>query len=1094
MVGARLNFGQGTVYGGHLAEERRLVTVLFADVTDSTTLGESLDPEDLRALLARFFAISREVIEAHGGLVEKFIGDAVMAVFGLPVAHGDDARRAASAALELRDRVQADARLGDRLPIRLGVATGEVVASRDATDGGDFLVTGDAVNTAARLQQAAESGSILVAERTARSADGFEFGPALNLELRGKAAAVRAQTLLREAPPERRRVPIVGRDADLAQLDLTARRALGDRRPHLVSIIAPAGTGKTRLLEECLDRLGDQHPDARVAISQCLPYGQRLTYWPLRAVLGRLADVDEDAPPSQLRRAVSKWLEDLGAENPARLAELLAATVGAGESESVDPTALQGAWRTAIELAAARHPLVLVFEDLHWSSDSLLDLVEHIVQPHGDLPLLMMVLTRPELLERRPGWGGGRRNHLSIALEPLDDDAVGALVRNLLESASPDLIDSVVKRAEGNPFFAGEIVRAVADRVGPAGMAAADVERALATLPDNVQATVLARLDQLPTEARRVLQVGAVFGRAFRPAGVIALDPTLEGRVDDVVETLLDRDLVRPSGADGYVFRHILIREVAYQTLPRTQRAQLHASAGRWLADRAEGREEVLAELIAYHFQEAVTLSETLGDAAPADLRDLAELWLVRAADAANAAGATLEAERHLRAAVPLTPPERLPELWLRIADNAPHGGVGVQAFNAAIETGKQQNRPPAWRLEALGRSLMWQTRFNGSVPDAHRVDLDGLNAMRDEARALMRVTDNERGHAQFLISEAFVPFWRRANGLTNDEVDLAAAERSGDEGLALAEHVGDPTMISAALDGVGSNAQERGDWVLARDTNRRRVEMSDRLTLREVVDAQAMVTMSSTILADFDEADRESAAALAALRPGQVPMWALHICSWRTYGLAISGDWDAALATGERARQLWIEIGRGPAAFALLGFLSAMQISRNQRDARRTEVFEAVWDEIRVRFGLNARNLFGQQIRAGEYDTELPSLETFSGVGSANLERWLNGASDDGVRLSADALMPVLEQARRETARSLEIEVLRAIGLAASDVDYLRQGLLAAERIQARPAIGRLRCEIAGLSGEAALAASGRQVLREIGDVVSLDRYEAIG
>src|SRR5450432_344588 len=304
-----------------MTEERRLVTILFADVQGSTALGESLDPEDLRALLRRYYAIASEVIGDYGGTVEKFIGDAVMAVFGLPVAHGDDAERALGAALELRDRVRADPRLGDRLPIRLGVASGEVVARRDASAGEDFLITGDAVNTAARLQQQAEPWAILVAERSSLSAGGFRFGPSARIDAKGKALPIPARVLVGRAAKARRQLPMIGRDADLLQLELVARRVFTERRPFLVSIVAPAGTGKTRLVEALLDRLPEIAGGGTVAIAQCLPYGQRLTYWPLRAVLSRLVGIDDDTPPEEARRMTAAWLQDRGVEGAAGVAD-----------------------------------------------------------------------------------------------------------------------------------------------------------------------------------------------------------------------------------------------------------------------------------------------------------------------------------------------------------------------------------------------------------------------------------------------------------------------------------------------------------------------------------------------------------------------------------------------------------------------------------------------------------------------------------------------------------------------------------------------------------------------------------------------------
>ena len=321
-----------------MSEERRLVTVLFADVMGSTGLGESLDPEDLRALMGRYFVLAKEVIAARGGTVEKFIGDAVMAVFGLPRAHGDDPARALDAALELRDRVRGDPLLGERLPIRLGVNTGEVVASSAATADGDFLITGDTVNVAARLQQLAEPWSIVAGARTVRaSGGGFEFGPSVELETRGRGLAVPASVLLgRAARTPIRRTRLVGRDADMDQLDLVGRRVARERRPFLVSVIAPPGTGKSRLLEEFLDTIDEVMPGATIATAQCLPYGQRITYWPMRALLFRLLDLAEDARPDEVRRATAAWLADLGDPAAAAHAELLAATVGAGDAELTD--------------------------------------------------------------------------------------------------------------------------------------------------------------------------------------------------------------------------------------------------------------------------------------------------------------------------------------------------------------------------------------------------------------------------------------------------------------------------------------------------------------------------------------------------------------------------------------------------------------------------------------------------------------------------------------------------------------------------------------------------------------------------------------
>ena len=658
-----------------MAEERRVVTILFADVAGSTAMGDALDPEDVRILLRRYYDLASDTVTEYGGILEKFIGDAVVAVFGFPQTHDDDPRRALGAALNLRDRVRGDPALGEKLPIRLGINTGEVVAARESATG-DFPLSGDAVNVAARLQTAAEPWGILCGERTAASARaGFEFGVPVDVEARGKSQPIRALPLLGRAASGRvaSRTALIGRDADLEQLELVARRALQEKRPFLVSIIAPAGVGKTRLLEEFLDRLPSIESQATVAIAQCLPYGQRLTYWPLRAVLYRLIGVADDAKAPAVRKAIRSWLEGSGLEALDREVELLAATVGVGETEVIDRSALLAAWRTFFEIAARVAPLVLVFEDLHWSSDSLLDLFEYVMLPHGDLPLLMIALTRPELLDRRPAWGGGRRNYVSIALEPLSDKHAAVLVQQLLEGRSPDLVERVVRHAEGNPFFVGELVRSMLERPGAE------------QLPDTVQATVLARLDLLPAGERRTVQLGAIFGRAFRLAGVQSLAPELQGLAESA-DQLVDRDLLRSGGGDLYSFRHILIREVAYQTLTRFDRGRLHAAAGRWLEGLAAEREDALAELIAYHYREAAAIAtaQRPNDPETEQIREKAANWQSRAAEVAAAGAATEEGSRHLRGAIDFAGPAHLPDLYERLGDLSGLGDVAVDAYRTA--------------------------------------------------------------------------------------------------------------------------------------------------------------------------------------------------------------------------------------------------------------------------------------------------------------------------------------------------------------------------------------------------------------------------
>src|SRR6184192_3331292 len=866
-------------------EERRIVTVLFADMAGSTALGEQLDPEEMRSVLARYYAIARECVETHGGTVEKFIGDAVMAVFGLPTAHGDDPDRAVAAALTIRDRIQEDALLADRVAIRFGVSTGEVVASRDQS-AGDFLITGDATNVAARLQQEAEPWAILASDRTVRAANNFEFGEEVEVRARGKSAPVPARQVIgpKKAKATRRvRLPLMGRENDLAQLQLVARRAVSERRPALVSVIAPAGVGKTRLVEEFLSWLPSLAPDATVATAQCLPYGQQLTYWPMRQVIFTLTNKTEDSPPAEVREAIGTWLRDVGVENAERDARLLAATIGEAGTEGVDKDLLFAAWRSAIEATARRNPLVIVFEDLHWSSDSLLDLAQFVMQPRGDATVLMIVLARPELLDRRPNWGGGKLNHLAIALEPLAPNAIGDLVRHLLDSDAPDVIELVSQRSEGNPFYAGELARSYLEH--------GSLER----LPDTVQATVLARLDLLPPGERRVLQLGSVFGRAFRASGVGALEPGLDQHVAALCENLVDRDLIRPTEGDRFAFRHILIQEVAYGTLPRSERARLHAAAAGWGESIAGEREVALAEVLAFHYREAAVLYTALepNTEATQQTRKQAAKWLLKAADVAAAAGATPEAVRHVRASFDFVEAGQLPRLHERIGDLTA-GDSGLEEYRLALEQYEASNAPVDDQLRALAGMLMIATRWTGSVGE--RPSDQWMADLRAKGRDLLSRATVPAAIGRFLAADAFFPSWiQPVREVTAEE--LAEAESNAKRAMAVAEVLNNPELQSIALDALAGCAQAVNDWARARDTALERVKFEDKLNLYERVDAHSMVAWMSFLMGDLATADKNSAEMAARMLPGQAPYPGLHLYAWRALTLFTLGRWDEAVA-----------------------------------------------------------------------------------------------------------------------------------------------------------------------------------------------------
>jgi class 3 adenylate cyclase len=1077
-----------------MSDERRVVTVLFADVTGSTALGEMLDPEDLRALLSRYYAIAKDVVAAHGGTVEKFIGDAVMAVFGLRRAHGDDAVRALSAALELRDRVQSEPRLADRMPIRLGVNTGDVIASRDPA-GDDFLVTGDAVNVAARIQQSAMPWSIVAGERTVRAARSeFRFAPPQPIEAKGKSEPLMVSELLGRANAMAGRTPIFGRDADLAQIDLVARRAFDEQRPFLVSVIAPAGTGKSRLLEEFIDRLRATAPDARVAVAQCLPYGQRLTYWPLRAVLFRIVGLDEDAMPSEVRTVVDRWLTEAEVEDAAEVGRLLVSTIGEGDAEVNDRAALFGAWRSFVEAASRQAPLVVAVEDLHWSSDTLLDLFEFVLQPRGDTRALLIALARPELLDRRPNWGAGRRNHVSIALEPLDDGATAQLVRTLAEGASDDLVEAIVTRAEGNPFFAGEIVSAVLERVR-SFVDAEQVKAALARLPDTVQATVLARLDELPDDEREVLRVGSVFGRSFRPQGVAALigrDELTAESVANTSERLTERDLIRPSGSDGYTFRHILIREVAYSTLPRSTRAQLHGAAGRWLEERASGREESVAELIAYHYREAAALATAMDLDGASELRDSARIWLTMAAQVASAAAATVEARAHALGALQFARDTDLPELYELLGDNEIGGSPIIAAYAQAREHAKRLNRSPEIQLRLLAKQMLVETRSQGSV--ATRMSDAEFNQLRAEGEALLRIATDPEARARFLVAESFYPFWLRTNAEGRAEGVVEAARQSGQEALDIAERLDNPNLESAALDALGSLAQERYDWVGSLALAKRRIQMSQRLVLFEQIDAYAVAAWSALLAGELDVADELSAAGLVRIQPGQAPDWTLHLVAWRVTILMLIGKWTEALQAAERADRLWLESGRPAAGYSGRGFCAGIIVARARGDEMLAARLLASIEEIQGKFRENQRAALMLAISRNALDTAATELWDEFGLSKRFAPEYgtmaLSLLNDAQRGLPPERLAQALEQEAVLSVPILRAELLRALGLVSSDAASLRAALQLFISTGARPYAARVQCELGLLEGDRSEFDRGLIFLESIGDVVQVERY----
>jgi class 3 adenylate cyclase len=650
----------GAPLGREGREQRKTVTVLFCDVTGSTGLGESTDPEALRALLARYFERMKGIVESHGGTVEKFIGDAVMAVFGIPVVHEDDTLRACRAAVEMRAALP---ELGIRG--RIGVNTGEVV-----TGTAERLATGDALNVAARLEQAAEPGEVLIGEPTHTLVhEAVVAEPVEPLELKGKSEPVSAYRLVSvlDAPERSHAMRFVGREQEVARIVEAWDRAEAQASCELVTVVGDAGVGKSRLVAEALAAV-----EPRVVRGRCLPYGEGITYWPVVEVVKQLAVLPSDPVAA------------------AAITSLL------GESE-VGTSGDEIAWAFR-KLLEEHAPLVVVFDDIQWGDETFLALIESTALLSTGSPLLLLCMARPELVEQRPGWPGTMR------LEPLLPDHADALIG---DDVSDDLRERIAHAAGGNPLFISEMLAMVAGN--------AEVE-----VPPTLKALLAARLDQLDEAERRVLERGSVEGEIFHRGSVQALAPE-ETQVTTRLAALVRHQLVRPdraqlAGDDGYRFRHLLIRDAAYDALPKAVRADLHARFADWLDEHGQALVE-RDEIVGYHLEQAVRYHAELRQPDP-ELADRAANRLAAAGHRAIDRGDYRAGEALLTRAAELVRPHRL-DLALELES----------AFGSDLDLSARAQRAEAAaeRAEAtgdhsgatLGRASALLMRSAGGEPDA---------------------------------------------------------------------------------------------------------------------------------------------------------------------------------------------------------------------------------------------------------------------------------------------------------------------------------------------------------------------------------------
>jgi class 3 adenylate cyclase/tetratricopeptide (TPR) repeat protein len=1024
-------------------EVRKTVTVLFADISGSTALGDRLDPESLRGIMSRYFEEMRSAIEQHGGTVEKFIGDAVMAVFGVPTVHEDDALRAVRAASQMREllatlNAELERDFGARLQIRIGINTGEVVAGDPSA--GETFVTGDTVNVAARFEQTAEPGEIVFGEETHRLVrDAVLVEPIEPLELKGKAdrvAAFRLVDVTPGAPAFARRLdsPLVGREEELGRLQRAFEEAVAERTCRLVTVLGEAGLGKSRLVTELVARVGDR---SRVLWARCLPYGEGITFWPVAELVKEAAAIDETDAPDAARAKLLALVAE--AEDGADVADRVSAAIGLGENAGGgDIQETFWAVRRFLEIVAANAPLVVLFEDIHWAEPTFLDLLQYVARFSADHPLLLVCTARPDLRETRPDWATFGE---TIVLEPLSQDESADLIANLLGTIGlpADVQARITDAAEGNPLFVEEMLRKLIDdrlleRDNGHWSARGDLSEV--SVPGTINALLSARLDQLELEERAVIQRASVVGKIFWWGAVTELSPADErARVGSHLQTLLRKELVHPdrsgfAGEDAFRFSHILVRDAAYGSMPKRSRADLHQRFAVWLERKAGDRIAEFEEIVGYHLEHAYRYEAELGPVDEA-ARDVAAAAAERLAAAGRRAlsywdvSATVNLLSRAVDLLPAADPRRtdlLPDLGLALAQSdIPRAeAVLAEAMEGARKAGDVQLESRAGVRRLFARLLLDPTiNQTESLVEAEQY-VEWFGKWKDDA-----------GLAEGLSLVGMIRFWQgqAATSELDFERALGHARAAGDrrqEGeilrrLALVIDVG-PTPAEEGI--------ERLEAILAESHGDRRVEIG---AARARAELEAM-------RGDFDAAHAFVAQGKALARElgDQVALAAVHR--------------DAGLVEMRAGDPIAAELEMRP------GF----------------EILERIGD-----FGhlsSSAPDLGDTLYEQGRYDEALQLSEFAHGI-------TIEGDQDASIRGLMLRAKVFARRGRFEDAEALASE---AVGLAAR-TDYLE---LHAHAFLSQAEVLRL----AGRSGETASALrDALELLRRKGNVVEETRARAL-
>ena len=859
-----------------------MVTVLFADLVGFTSRAEQMDPEDVRAVLEPYHARLRTELERRGGTVEKFIGDAVMALFGAPTTHEDDPERAVRAAIAIRDSIREEG----ELEVRIAVTTGEALVALGARPAeGEGMASGDVVNTAARLQSAAPVNGILVDETTYRATQQpISYESRDPVEAKGKSQPIpvwevrEARSRFGDDVARTAGAPLVGREHEVDILRSALQRARQEQSSQLVTLVGVPGIGKSRLVSELFAAIEEDPELVYWRQGRCLPYGEGITYWALtemvKAHAGILETDSADRAQEKLAGVVEEALD--GASDREWVESHLRPLVGLADNEhagSDRQAEAFAAWRRFLEALAERRPLVLVFEDLHWADDSLLDFVDHLVDWATGVPMLVVCTARPELLARRPGWGGGKPNASTISLSPLSDDDTARLVHALLErSVLPaDVQTALIERAGGNPLYAQEFARMV-DEVGEEGL----------RLPESVQGLIAARLDALPVDEKLLLQDAAVVGKVFW-LGALAQIGRRDRRESELLLHGLERkEFVRRERRSSvgeesqYVFSHLLVQDVAYSQIPRAARSEKHQSAAVWI--ESLGRPDDHAEMLAHHYLTALELDRTVGVESEG-LAARARIRLREAGDRAYALNAYTAARHFYGAAVELWPEDdpgrarllfRYAQATHFVEPNASFEALS-EARNALLAAGDSGSAAEA---EMLVAEVFW---FKGQTDE-------GVERM-DVAKAL--VADEPTSYSKAYVV-ANVARYLMLSGESGEAIRL------GREALAMAEELGIDELRSHALNSIGVGRIRQGDQGGLED-----LEQSVAIAVADnsPESVRSYGNLSSTVmdLGDVERARAANAEGLALVeRFGlwEARRWLTAETAWFSY---FSGDWDEA-------------------------------------------------------------------------------------------------------------------------------------------------------------------------------------------------------